>query len=102
VIKLLARDSETGRMGTYQTSFTSRTWIARTSASREHGRVEQSARSARRRVVHREEGGGRAGTESTVADGYRLIPSVTRVFSKSRDLYVFLQSYQRRSTTMQR
>jgi hypothetical protein len=30
-----------------------------------------------------------------------LIPSVTRVFSKSRDMYVFLQAYERQATTTQ-
>jgi hypothetical protein len=30
-----------------------------------------------------------------VYGGAKLIPSVTRVFSRSRDLYVFLQAYQR-------
>ena len=34
-----------------------------------------------------------------VLDGQKLIPSVTRVFSKSRDLYVFLQAYERDATT---
>ena len=29
------------------------------------------------------------------------MPSVTRVFSKSRDLYVFLQAYQRAASTTQ-
>jgi hypothetical protein len=29
-----------------------------------------------------------------VLNGQKLIPSVTRVFSKSRDLYVCLQAYQ--------
>ena len=36
-----------------------------------------------------------------VFDGQKLIPSVTRVFSKSRDLFVFLQAYQRGATTTQ-
>ena len=36
-----------------------------------------------------------------VYDGQKLIPSVTRVFSKSRDLYVFLQAYERGATTTQ-
>src|SRR3954469_16510734 len=35
-----------------------------------------------------------------VVDGQKLIPSVTRVFSRGRDMYVFLQTYQRRATTM--
>src|ERR1700720_2054839 len=30
-----------------------------------------------------------------VVAGLKLVPSVTRVFSKSRDLYVFLQAYER-------
>jgi hypothetical protein len=29
-----------------------------------------------------------------VQDGQKLIPSVTRVFSKSKELYVYLQAYQ--------
>jgi hypothetical protein len=36
-----------------------------------------------------------------VHNGEKLIPSVTRVFSKSRDLYVFLQAYERTATTTQ-
>jgi hypothetical protein len=34
-----------------------------------------------------------------VADGQKLIPSVTRVFSKTRVLYVFLQAYEHGATT---
>ena len=33
-------------------------------------------------------------------DGQKLIPSVTRVFSKSRELYVYVQTYQRDAATM--
>ena len=33
-----------------------------------------------------------------VYDGQKLLPSVTRVFARSRDLYVFLQAYQRTDT----
>ena len=36
-----------------------------------------------------------------VFDGQKLIPSVTRVFSTARDLYVYLQAYQRGATTTQ-
>ena len=36
-----------------------------------------------------------------VHDGHKLIPSVTRVFSKARELYVFLQAYERGVTSMQ-
>ena len=36
-----------------------------------------------------------------VSEGQKLVPSVTRVFSRSRDLYVFLQAYQRSASTQQ-
>ena len=36
-----------------------------------------------------------------VYEGQKLIPSVTRVFSKSRDLFVFLQAYERGATSTQ-
>ena len=36
-----------------------------------------------------------------VLNGQKLIPSVTRVFSKSRDLYVYLQAYEQGVTTVQ-
>jgi hypothetical protein len=36
-----------------------------------------------------------------VYEGQELVPSVTRVFSKQKDLYVFLQAYQRGQATQQ-
>ena len=36
-----------------------------------------------------------------VYEGQKLMPSVTRVFTKSRDLYVFLQAYERAATATQ-
>jgi hypothetical protein len=36
-----------------------------------------------------------------VLNGQKLIPSVTRVFSKSRDLYVYLQAYEQGATSLQ-
>jgi hypothetical protein len=36
-----------------------------------------------------------------VQDGQKLIPSVTRVFSKSRDLYVYLQAYEPTANSIQ-
>ena len=33
-----------------------------------------------------------------VVNGARLVPSVTRVFSKSKDMYVYLQAYQQGSS----
>jgi hypothetical protein len=36
-----------------------------------------------------------------VNNGFKLIPSVTRVFSKTQDMYVFLQAYEHDATTTQ-
>jgi hypothetical protein len=36
-----------------------------------------------------------------VSDGQKLIPSVTRVFSKTRDMYIYLQAYERGATATQ-
>ena len=33
-------------------------------------------------------------TNPLVVDGQKMIPSVTRVFSKAKDMYVFLQAYE--------
>jgi hypothetical protein len=36
-----------------------------------------------------------------VYDGQKLVPSVTRVFSASREMHVYLQAYERGATTTQ-
>jgi VWFA-related protein len=102
VIKLLARDSETGRMGTYQAAFTI------PNLDREEKRVPMStvvlgsqwvALSEAIYTVKKTEAA--QASNPLVVDGQKLIPSVTRVFSRARDMYVFLQTYQRRATTME-
>lgn len=70
-IKFLARDDETGRIGTFQTSFVIPN-------------------------LNKEEA-----ANPLVLNGQKLIPSVTRVFSKSRDLYVYLQAYEPTQTSVQ-
>ena len=36
-----------------------------------------------------------------VFDGHKLLPSVTRVFGRGRELFVFLEAYQRAETSAQ-
>jgi hypothetical protein len=36
-----------------------------------------------------------------VVDGQKLIPSVTRVFSKSREMYIYLQAYEQNAPSTQ-
>lgn len=101
VIKLLARDSVTGRIGTYQAAFTV------PNLNREETRVPISTvvLSAQREPLANAIANVRQKVDSNVGnplvfEGQKLIPSVTRVFSKSRDMYVFLQAYQRDVTEM--
>jgi len=101
VIKLLARDAETGRIGTYQSAF------AVPNLMREQKRlpissvVLSSQRIPMTDALLTVQKGAAQLTNPLIFDGQKLFPSVTRVFSKSRDMYVFLQAYQRGATTTQ-
>ncbi len=85
-IKFLARDAETGRIGTYQTTFVDpEPEQGREADSDQLRGAEQPARGSEGRAVQR---GRRTKTRPRavnplVQDGQKLIPSVTRVFSKS-------------------
>jgi VWFA-related protein len=102
VIKLLARDDETGRIGTYQASF------AVPNLNRELQRVPMSTvvLSSQRvplsdALYSVKQKAAAEAVNPLVHDGQKLVPSVTRVFNKERDLYVFAQVYQRGSATTQ-
>jgi len=105
VIKFLARDAETGRIGTYQTSFVIPNLM------KEEKRIPISSVVLSSQRVDEKEVLFNAGKDKLAAaaqaanplvvEGQTLIPSVTRVFSKSRDMYVFLQAYERNATTTQ-
>jgi VWFA-related protein len=99
-IKVLARDAETGRVGTYQTTFTV------PNLNREEKRVPissvvlSSQRVAISDALYNVKNNATPTANPLVRDGQKLIPSVTRVFSKSRELHVFLQAYERAATEM--
>jgi VWFA-related protein len=102
-IKFLARDAETGRMGTYQTNFTipnlnkeeRRIPISSVVLSSQRVKLKDALYNA---LKDKDKG---EVTNPLVEDGQKLIPSVTRVFSKSRDMYVYLQAYQPAAATIQ-
>jgi len=102
VIKLLARDAETGRIGTYQAAFTIpnldreeiRVPISSVVLSSQRVPLGDALYSVKQKIAAE-------ATNPLVFNGAKLTPSVTRVFSKSRDLYVFLQAYQRGATSTQ-
>ena len=102
VIKLLARDAETGRMGTYQTSFTVPNLVREDQRVPISSVVLGSQRVAPGDALFTVQQKLDAdAVNPLVYDGQKLIPSVTRVFSRSRDLHVFLQAYERAAVTTQ-
>ena len=101
VIKVLARDATTGRIGTYQTPFVVPNLVTPTPQAP----ISSVVLSSQRVPIGEELFAVRQDAEVAalnplVHDGQKLLPSVTRVFSKSRDLYVYLEAYQRGTTAM--
>ena len=98
-IKMLARDAETGRMGTYDLKFTVPN-LVKTAPERVaiSSVVLSSQRVPMRDAVFNASSKDKQLVNPLVQDGQKLIPSVTRVFSKGRDMYVYLQAYQPTST----
>jgi VWFA-related protein len=101
VIKILARDATTGRIGTFQRSFSI------PNLERERVKLPISTVLLTQQRV--------ASTDALFTvkqkipvevanplfhEGQKLVPSVTRTFNASRPLYVFLQAYERDSVAM--
>jgi VWFA-related protein len=103
VIKLLARDAETGRIGTYETPFVipnlnkevQRIPLSSVVLSSQRVDLKEAIYNALKSKEQAET------TNPLVQEGEKLIPSVTRVFSKSRDMFVYLQAYEPAVTATQ-
>ena len=104
-IKLLARDAETGRIGTLQMSFVI------PNLNKEDKRIPISSvilssqrtdlRDALYNATKQKDREKNDAANPLIQDGEKLIPSVTRVFHTDRDLYVFLQAYDRGAVSVQ-
>jgi VWFA-related protein len=101
VIKILARDSTTGRIGTYQTEFTVPNLVKEQVRLPISSVVLSSQRVPMSEALHTVQTGAAQITHPLVFDGEKLFPSVTRVFSRSREMYVYLQAYERGAETTQ-
>lgn len=93
-LKFLARENQTGKMGTFETEFEIPDLLARAGALRLSSVVWSSQREPVAAAV------GSAGERKRllaanplVEDGHKLAPSITRVFRKDQKLYVFLEVY---------
>lgn len=94
-LKFLTRENETGKMGTFETKFTipdltkdtGRLPISSVILSNQREKTSNAIGSARpnRRLFN---------FSPLVRNGEKLIPSVTRVFRKDQEMYVFLEAYQ--------
>lgn len=101
VIKVLARNAATGRIGTFQSSFTI------PNLEREHTRLPISSVVLSSQRVAQSDAlftvKQRLATDAVnplIHDGAKLVPSVTRSFSASRPLFVLLQAYERDAAAM--
>jgi VWFA-related protein len=102
MIKVLTRDALTGRIGTYQTNFAIpnldrenvRLPISTVVLSSQRVALTDALYSVKQKIESQS-------TNPLVHDGQKLFPSITRVFNNSRDMYVYLQAYQRGATSTQ-
>jgi hypothetical protein len=106
VIKILARDAETGRIGTYMTPFEVPNLMKEEKKIPISSVVLSSQRVDMKEALFnatkdKSAAAAAVAVNPLVVEGQKLIPSVTRVFSKSRDMYVYLQAYERNATTTQ-
>ncbi len=98
MIKFLARDDETGRIGTYQTNFV----IPNLNKEVAHVPISSVVLSSQRvdlkdALFNAEKNKDRVKEEDVnplVQNGQKLIPSVTRVFRQNQNMYVYLQAYE--------
>jgi VWFA-related protein len=104
-IKVLARDDETGRIGTYQRSFTipnlnkvdKQIPISAVVLSSQKVDLKDAIYNAAKEKDRNIQ----EAVNPLVVNGAKLIPSVTRVFSRNRNMYVYLQAYQQGAATAQ-
>jgi VWFA-related protein len=94
-LKFLARENETGKMGTFETKFTvpdlgsEQKYVPLSSVVLSYQRENLSAT-----VGSAERDRKLLAANPLIQDNQKLIPSVTRVFRREQDMYVYLEAYQ--------
>jgi VWFA-related protein len=94
-LKFLARENETGKMGTFETKFvipdltTEQKYLPLSSVVLSYQREDMAAA-----VGSAERDKKLLAANPLIRDNQKLIPSVTRVFRKDQDMYVYLEAYQ--------
>ena len=101
IIKVLARDDETGRIGTYIKKFAipnlnkELTKVPISSVVLGSQRIDMK-KDALYTSKNQDKG---LTVNPMIQDGIKLMPSINNVFSKSRDMYIFLQAYEKGADT---
>jgi len=101
-VKFLARENETGKMGTFQTKFvvpdltTEQKYLPISSVVLSNQRQKLGAA-----VASAERDKKILAEHPLIQDGQKLVPSVTRVFRTDQEMYVYLEAYQPAAETAQ-
>ncbi len=101
-LKFLARENETGKMGTLETKFvvpdltTQVKYLPISSVVLSNQRQDMNTA-----LATAEKDKKLIAANPLVQDNQKLVPSVTRVFKKEQDMFVFLEAYQPDATTTQ-
>jgi VWFA-related protein len=103
-LKFLARDAVTGRIGTYLTTFV----VPNLNKEEQRLAISSVVLSSQTVVLRdslynagKEKGKAVQSFSPLVANGEKMIPSVTRVFRPDQDLSVYLQTYQQGAPAVQ-
>jgi VWFA-related protein len=100
-IKFMARDAETGRIGTYQSTFIIPNLMKEEKRVPISSVVLGSQKVDLSDALYTVKKNAELASNPLVVEGQRLIPSVTRVFSRNREMFVYLQAYERGAATTQ-
>jgi VWFA-related protein len=99
-VKVLARDDETGRIGTYLKKFVipnidkEVTKVPISSVVLSSQRIDMKGALY---TSNKQDKG--TNTNPLIQDGMKLLPNINNVFSRSRDLYIYLEAYERGAET---
>jgi len=98
-LKFLARENETGKMGTYEINFAIPDLTADQNLLPISSVILSSQRIALDAAVFSAEKDKKLLAANPLVDGgQKLVPSVTRVFNKNQEMYIYLEAYEPAAT----
>jgi VWFA-related protein len=100
--KVLARENETGKMGTFEHGFVIPDLTTPTNTLPISSVILSSQRTDLSQAVYNAEKDKKLLTLNPLfQDGKKMVPSVTRVFNSTQQMYVYLEAYEPAATTTQ-